>query len=110
MHAKTDQFAPDLQELALFAKAMAHPARLAILQLLAAKKSCFSGSIADELPLSRSTVCQHLQELKNAGLIMGEISGQNVCYCLHTQNIARLQLAYSRFLALLDTPPINCPC
>ncbi|OWY24554.1 transcriptional regulator [Sphingobacteriales bacterium UPWRP_1] len=110
MYAKTTHFTAGLQELALFAKAMSHPARIAIIQLLSEKKSCISGNIAQELPLSRSTVCQHLQELKDAGLIKGEISGQNVCYCLDTENIARLKHAFTQFLNHLDIPFINCPC
>lgn len=69
--------------LAAFAKAMAHPARVSILQLLLKKKSCICGSIVDELPLSQSTVSQHLKELKEAGLIKGEIEGVSVCYCIN---------------------------
>lgn len=109
MYAKTTHFAPDLQELALFAKVLSHPARIAIIQLLSEKKSCISGSIAHELPLGRSTVCQHLQELKNAGLIKGEINGLNVNYCLHTENIQKLKQAITQFANLLE-PPINCSC
>ncbi len=86
MHAKTAEFATELQELAQAAKLLSHPARIAIIKLLAAQKSCISGDIANELPLSRATVCQHLQELKNAGLIKGEISGLNVNYCLNVEN------------------------
>ncbi|NDA61093.1 MAG: ArsR family transcriptional regulator [Chitinophagia bacterium] len=69
--------------LAAFAKALAHPARVAILQILLKKKSCICGSIVDELPLSQSTVSQHLKELKAAGLIKGEIEGVSVCYCIN---------------------------
>jgi len=69
--------------MAAFAKALAHPARVAILQLLLKKKSCICGSIVDELPLSQSTVSQHLKELKEAGLIKGEIEGVSVCYCIN---------------------------
>jgi DNA-binding transcriptional ArsR family regulator len=66
-----------------FAKALAHPARVSILQLLLKKKSCICGNIVDELPLSQSTVSQHLKELKEAGLIKGEIDGVSVCYCIN---------------------------
>ena len=69
MHAKTLEFETELQELAQLAKLLSHPARIAIIKLLAEKKTCISGDIAHELPLSRTTVCQHLQELKKASLI-----------------------------------------
>lgn len=72
------------QETALsnYAKALGHPARIAILNLLIKKKTCICGDIVDELPLSQSTVSQHLKELKKAGLIKGEIEGVSVCYCI----------------------------
>jgi DNA-binding transcriptional ArsR family regulator len=63
-------------------KALAHPARIAILQFLIKSKSCFCGDIVEELPLSQSTVSQHLAELKKAGLIKGTIDGPGVCYCI----------------------------
>ena len=65
-----------------YAKALSHPARIAILNLLLKKKTCICGDIVDELPLSQSTVSQHLKELKKAGLIKGDISGVKVCYCI----------------------------
>jgi DNA-binding transcriptional ArsR family regulator len=68
--------------LAKYAKALGHPARVAILKLLAQKQTCVCGDIVDELPLSQSTVSQHLKELKGAGLIKGEIDGVRVCYCI----------------------------
>jgi DNA-binding transcriptional ArsR family regulator len=69
-------------KLAKYAKALAHPARISILKLLAGKQTCVCGDIVDELPLSQSTVSQHLKELKEAGLIKGEIEGARVCYCI----------------------------
>src|SRR5450432_4175087 len=69
-------------KLAKYAKALGHPARISILKLLAKKQSCICGDIVDELPLSQSTVSQHLKELKEAGLIKGEIEGTKVCYCI----------------------------
>lgn len=68
--------------LAALAKAIAHPARVAILRLLARKDECIAGDIVDELPLAQSTVSQHLKQLKEAGLIRGEVDGPRVCYCL----------------------------
>jgi len=69
-------------KLAKYAKALGHPARISILKLLAKKQACICGDIVDELPLSQSTVSQHLKELKDAGLIKGDIDGASVCYCI----------------------------
>lgn len=69
-------------KLAKYAKALGHPARISILKLLAKKQACICGDIVDELPLSQSTVSQHLKELKEAGLIKGDIDGASVCYCI----------------------------
>jgi DNA-binding transcriptional ArsR family regulator len=79
---KTEEFTVKDNKTAKYAKALAHPARVAILQLLIKKQSCICGDIVDELPLSQSTVSQHLKELKEAGLIKGEIEGVRVCYCI----------------------------
>ncbi len=80
--AKTDEFTVRDNRIARYAKALAHPARVAILQLLVKKQSCICGDIVDELPLSQSTVSQHLKELKESGLIKGDIDGAKVCYCI----------------------------
>lgn len=80
--AKKEEFTVKDNKIAMYAKALAHPARIAILQLLIKKQSCICGDIVDELPLSQSTVSQHLKELKEAGLIKGEIDGAKVCYCI----------------------------
>jgi DNA-binding transcriptional ArsR family regulator len=79
---KTEEFTKTQNDLAVMTKALGHPARIAILQFLIKKKSCVCGDIVDELPLSQSTVSQHLKELKNAGLIKGDIDGPSVCYCI----------------------------
>lgn len=79
---KTEEFTKSQNELASLAKALGHPARIAILQYLIKTKSCVCGDIVDELPLSQSTVSQHLKELKRAGLIKGDIDGPSVCYCI----------------------------
>lgn len=79
---KTEEFTKTQNELAVLSKALGHPARIAILQFLIRTKACVCGDIVDELPLSQSTVSQHLKELKNAGLIKGNIDGPSVCYCI----------------------------
>lgn len=79
---KSYEFTARENKLAKIAKAMAHPARIAILTFLSKRQTCVCGDIVDELPLSQSTVSQHLKELKEAGLITGEIEGTKVCYCI----------------------------
>jgi DNA-binding transcriptional ArsR family regulator len=79
---KTEEFSKAQNDLAAVAKALGHPARIAIIQFLIKSKSCVCGDIVNELPLSQSTVSQHLSELKKAGLIKGDIDGPSVCYCI----------------------------
>ena len=79
---KTEEFTLKDNKIAKYAKALGHPARIAILRLLVKKEACVCGDIVDELPLSQSTVSQHLKELKDVGLIKGDISGKSVCYCI----------------------------
>lgn len=80
--SKLEEFSVKDNKIANYAKALSHPARVAILRLLINKNSCVCGDIVDELPLSQSTVSQHLKELKSVGLIKGEIEGAKVCYCI----------------------------
>jgi DNA-binding transcriptional ArsR family regulator len=103
---KTDVFTPELQEIARFTKALSHPARLAILQYLAETKTCISGDISDQIPLSRSTVSQHLKDLKELGLIRGEIEGLKINYCLCNSNIhkyKKLLDGFFRDMTLIDS-------
>lgn len=79
---KSNLFTDQQQELAGLFKALGHPARIAIMDLLASNARCMCGDITNELPLAQSTVSQHLKALKNAGLIKGEIEGPSICYCL----------------------------
>ena len=93
--SKTEAFTRQQVELANIAKALAHPARVAILQLLLARTSCVCGDIVEELPLAQATVSQHLKVLKEAGLIKGEIDPRNSCYCIDYQ-------AWSQFGGLIS--------
>jgi len=79
-------------ELAKFAKAMGHPVRIYVLELLSKQPCCYSGDLSEELPIAKSTLSQHLKELKKAGLIQGEITPPKIKYCLNKENwnIARL--------------------
>src|SRR5881275_1341823 len=79
---KTENFNATQNRLAKLAKVLGHPARIAIIEYLLKKNACICGDLVDELPLSQSTVSQHLKELKEAGLIQGEIEGAKVCYCI----------------------------
>ena len=83
--SKTEEFTKTQNDLAGLAKALGHPARIAILQYLVKTKACVCGDIVDELPLSQSTVSQHLKELKKVGLIKGNIDGPSICYCIDEQ-------------------------
>ena len=101
---KLELFDEELQTAAGYFKALAHPARLAILKYLAESKVCISGDISNELPLSRTTVNQHLAELKNMGLIKGTIDGVKVNYCLNPQKIEELKTVMNDFLAGIELP------
>lgn len=79
------------EELATFAKALGHPARVQIIRLLVRRTACVCGDIVDELPLAQSTVSQHLKVLKDAGLIRGEVDGPRVCYCIEPGALRRLK-------------------
>jgi DNA-binding transcriptional ArsR family regulator len=110
MRSKAPLFADDLADLAAQARALAHPARLDILRVLAARQSCVCGEIVDELPLAQATVSQHLKALKEAGLIQGEVDGPRVCYCLDREALVALRDALAAFFTGLDldAPPSCC--
>ncbi len=80
------------EELAQLAWALAHPARVKIVQLLLSRPSCVCGEIVDEMPLAQSTVSQHLKILKESGLVQGEVDGPRTCYCINEAAFARLKL------------------
>jgi len=100
--AKIELFEKDLQVASAFFKVLGHPARLAILQYLSETKVCISGDISNELPLSRTTVSQHLKELKDIGLIKGEISGARMNYCLDTEKLNHMKDIINNFLGDID--------
>ena len=106
--AKTNLFDSDLQEAALFYKALGHPARLQILRYLAETKVCITGDISEELPLSRTTVNQHLTELKKAGLIQGRVNGNHTNYCLDLKKINELKNLNETFLKEITIESHSC--
>ncbi len=98
---KKESFTQQEQDLAEFAKALAHPARIAILKVLAERNECICGEIVDVLPLAQSTVSQHLKELKNAGLIDGTIDGPRSCYCINWSAFTSFNESFTRFFKKL---------
>ncbi len=83
--------------MAKFAKALGHPTRLEILRLLSTQSCCFTGDLVEVLPIAQSTVSQHLKELKNAGLIQGEIDAPKIKYCINKENWEKARLLFSGF-------------
>lgn len=107
--SKTDLFDLELQECAEIFKALSHPARIAILKYLAETKTCITGDISDELPLSRSTVNQHLDELKKVDLIQGHIEGVNMKYCLKPEKVREVKkLVVNVFTDFEISEELNC--
>ncbi len=104
---KEKDYTAEQEQLARYAKAMGHPARIAIIDFLASQESCFFGDIHDELPIAKATVSQHLKELKDAGLIQGEIEGPKVRYCINKENWIKAQQLFARFY---DKKNINKVC
>lgn len=88
--------------LADWARALGHPARIAILNVLASRSTCLCGDITDELPLAQSTISQHLKVLREAGIIHGEIDGVKTCYCLNPEVVAELHKNLASFTAYLS--------
>jgi len=85
------------EQIALYSKAIAHPVRVFILDFLAQKKCCYSGDMVDELPIARSTLSEHLKELKKAGLIQGEINPPFIKYCIHQENWQKAKSLFQSF-------------
>jgi DNA-binding transcriptional ArsR family regulator len=106
---KLEEFIKDEQILAAFAKALSHPARIAILKVLAEKNACICGEIVEVLPLAQSTVSQHLKELKDAGLINGTVEGPRSCYCINWNAFDSFNQSFNHlFHHLKDQQNNNC--
>lgn len=105
---KSELFSNGENELAKYAKALAHPARIAILKILLKRKQCVCGDIVDELPLAQSTISQHLKELKAAGLIQGEVDGPAICYCIQMKSWLKIRKTLAAFLENDPNEPKNC--
>ena len=96
--AKTEMFTDLQNEISLYAKVFGHPARIAILQHLFKIETCYCGDLVNEIGLAQPTISQHLKELKNLGLIKGNVEGTSVCYCIHTENWTKMKTTMIQFL------------
>lgn len=96
-YSKNETYSGEEMELAKIAKALSHPARISILKILANSQNCVCSLIVDELPISQSTVSQHLKELKSAGLVQGEIDPPKVKYCIHKENWEKAKDLLNKF-------------
>lgn len=105
---KTEHFTARQNETAILLKALAHPARIAIIEYLLKVDDCICGDIVNELPLAQPTVSQHLKELKNAGLIKGSIEGNSICYCIDEKALSKLQAYFSNMSTKLEKKNNNC--
>lgn len=105
---KSDKFNEELQELARFARVISHPARLAILKFLSESQACISGDISEFLPLSRTTVSQHLKELRDMGLIQGSIDGLKINYCLNATGLKRFSNLFNLFFSSINFEESLC--
>jgi ArsR family transcriptional regulator len=106
--SKTDHFTDRQNELALLAKALAHPARIAIIDFLLKTEACICGDIVNELPLAQPTVSQHLKELKNAGIIKGNVEGNAICYCIDEENWNKFKDTLNTLFDALKSPKVCC--
>ena len=105
---KSEFFNEQQNEIAVQLKALAHPARIAILQQIIKSKSCICGDLVEELGLAQATISQHLKELKNAAIIQGTIEGVSTCYCIEPKAWAKLQHTLNQFMSSYQ--PFNSCC
>ncbi|WP_445458368.1 ArsR/SmtB family transcription factor [Flavobacterium sp. HNIBRBA15423] len=105
---KTDSFTDEQNELATLAKALGHPARIAIMEYLLKVDTCICGDIVNELPLAQPTVSQHLKELKNAGLIKGSFEGTSICYCINEKGFEKIEGFFQHITNHLEKKKNQC--
>ena len=102
--SKAILFSDEQNRLASLAKVFAHPARIAIIEYLFENRTCVVNGLLEELPLSQSTISQHLKEMKNAGIIRGEVEGANICYCLNSEVMLELSAKLNQLIGEIE----NC--
>lgn len=105
---KKEHFTDKQNAIATLAKALGHPARLAIMEYLMKVDTCICGDIVNELPLAQPTVSQHIKELKNAGLIKGSIEGNAICYCIDEKALSKLQSYFTNISDKLKKKKTDC--
>jgi len=105
---KSEQFTARQNELSALAKAIGHPARIAIIEYLLQTDACVCGDIVEVLPLAQATVSQHLKELKNAGLIKGSIEGTSVCYCIDENGFEKIKSFFDHVVLSITNRKNEC--
>ena len=105
---KTEHFTEEQNKLAIIAKALGHPARIAIIDYLLSVNTCICGDIVNELPLAQPTVSQHLKELKNAGLIKGNIEGNAICYCINHETFETINQYFNHISKHVKNSKNDC--
>ena len=105
---KTHHFTENQNRIAILTKALGHPARIAIIEYLMRVESCICGDIVNEIPLAQPTISQHLKELKNAGIIKGEIEGKSICYCIDEKSIELIRDYFANISEMLLVKKNNC--
>jgi ArsR family transcriptional regulator len=106
--SKTEQFTVKQNQIAIIAKALGHPARIAILDYLLKVDACICGDIVNEIQLAQPTISQHLKELKNAGIIKGSISGTAICYCVDEKALQVFQKYFKQVESKIEKKKLNC--
>jgi ArsR family transcriptional regulator, arsenate/arsenite/antimonite-responsive transcriptional repressor len=105
---KTDFYTDQQNELAILTKALGHPARIAIIEFILKVNSCICGDIVNELPLAQPTISQHLKELKNAGLIKGNVEGNSICYCIDEKGFDKIKSFFEHVTFHIEEKKTNC--
>lgn len=105
---KSEIFSEEQNKIAAMAKVLGHPARISILEHIFESSTCICGELVDKIGLAQPTISQHLKELKNAGLIKGNVEGTSVCYCLHRENWNSMKEMLIAFLDRAAAPTSEC--
>lgn len=105
---KTENFTSEQNEIATILKALAHPARIAIVEYLLSVDTCICNDIVDELPLAQPTVSQHLKELKNVGIIQGNVEGNAICYCINPEKFKKMEHFIKQIFQKIDNQKTCC--
>jgi ArsR family transcriptional regulator len=106
--SKTEHYSNKHNEIAVLLKAVAHPARVAILEHILKVNACICNDIVNELPLAQPTISQHLKELKNAGIIIGSVEGNSICYCVNEKAIAKLLKLFEGYSGKIEKNKNKC--